>query len=141
MEEAQPVCVFNPVVSHGPHPSPLHSPVPLRLTFPRGHFPRLAECAHFHYETVDFGNVQVSPENLHTQTHTHMCSRFLCSSAGALGLPFLHCLHVISPEGSIKCLPPHLVTAAFISPFHAKACCSSWLILRITAYWCQRQLA
>lgn len=33
-----------------------------RLTFPRGHFPRLAECAHFHYETVDFGNVQVSPE-------------------------------------------------------------------------------
>uniref|UniRef100_A0A669C9R7 Rho GTPase activating protein 32a n=1 Tax=Oreochromis niloticus TaxID=8128 RepID=A0A669C9R7_ORENI len=29
-----------------------------RLTFPRGHFPRLAECAHFHYETVDFGNVQ-----------------------------------------------------------------------------------
>ncbi|TNN01710.1 hypothetical protein fugu_011092 [Takifugu bimaculatus] len=29
-----------------------------KLTFPRGHFPRLAECAHFHYETVDFGNVQ-----------------------------------------------------------------------------------
>uniref|UniRef100_A0A3Q1BPI8 Rho GTPase activating protein 32a n=1 Tax=Amphiprion ocellaris TaxID=80972 RepID=A0A3Q1BPI8_AMPOC len=26
----------------------------------KGHFPRLAECAHFHYETVDFGNVQVS---------------------------------------------------------------------------------
>lgn len=37
-----------------------------RLTFPRGHFPRLAECAHFHYETVDFGNVQVSPENTRT---------------------------------------------------------------------------
>lgn len=34
-----------------------------RLTFPRGHFPRLAECAHFHYETVDFGNVQVSSES------------------------------------------------------------------------------
>uniref|UniRef100_A0A3Q3N8T5 Uncharacterized protein n=1 Tax=Labrus bergylta TaxID=56723 RepID=A0A3Q3N8T5_9LABR len=34
----------------------------LRLTFPRGHFPRLEECAHFHYETVDFGNVQVSTE-------------------------------------------------------------------------------
>ncbi|XP_076591509.1 rho GTPase-activating protein 32 isoform X1 [Chaetodon auriga] len=32
----------------------------LRLTFPRGHFPRLAECAHFHYETVDFGNVQLA---------------------------------------------------------------------------------
>uniref|UniRef100_A0AAZ3PCA6 Rho GTPase activating protein 32b n=1 Tax=Oncorhynchus tshawytscha TaxID=74940 RepID=A0AAZ3PCA6_ONCTS len=31
-----------------------------RLTFPRGHFPRLAECAHFHYETVDFGTVQLS---------------------------------------------------------------------------------
>lgn len=35
-----------------------------RLTFPRGHFPRLAECAHFHYETVDFGNVQVSSKIL-----------------------------------------------------------------------------
>ncbi|XP_020509904.2 rho GTPase-activating protein 32 [Labrus bergylta] len=31
-----------------------------KLTFPRGHFPRLEECAHFHYETVDFGNVQLS---------------------------------------------------------------------------------
>uniref|UniRef100_A0A3B4A9G5 Uncharacterized protein n=1 Tax=Periophthalmus magnuspinnatus TaxID=409849 RepID=A0A3B4A9G5_9GOBI len=30
-----------------------------RLTFPRGHFPKLAECAHFHYETVDFGTAQV----------------------------------------------------------------------------------
>uniref|UniRef100_A0A3B4WF42 Uncharacterized protein n=1 Tax=Seriola lalandi dorsalis TaxID=1841481 RepID=A0A3B4WF42_SERLL len=39
-----------------------------RLTFPRGHFPRLAECAHFHYETVDFGNVQVSLENTYSVT-------------------------------------------------------------------------
>ncbi|XP_051253749.1 rho GTPase-activating protein 32 [Dicentrarchus labrax] len=31
-----------------------------KLTFPRGHFPMLAECAHFHYETVDFGNVQLA---------------------------------------------------------------------------------
>ncbi|XP_029028396.1 rho GTPase-activating protein 32 isoform X2 [Betta splendens] len=31
-----------------------------KLTFPRGHFPRLAECAHFHYETVDFGSVQLA---------------------------------------------------------------------------------
>ncbi|XP_028320304.1 rho GTPase-activating protein 32 isoform X2 [Gouania willdenowi] len=31
-----------------------------KLTFSRGHFPRLAECAHFHYETVDFGNVQLT---------------------------------------------------------------------------------
>uniref|UniRef100_A0A3P8YXI4 Rho GTPase activating protein 32a n=1 Tax=Esox lucius TaxID=8010 RepID=A0A3P8YXI4_ESOLU len=31
-----------------------------KLTFPRGHFPRLAECAHFHYETVDFGTVQLA---------------------------------------------------------------------------------
>ncbi|KAJ7995519.1 hypothetical protein DPEC_G00245420 [Dallia pectoralis] len=31
-----------------------------KLTFPRGHFPRLAECAHFHYETVDFGTVQLT---------------------------------------------------------------------------------
>nr|XP_020470505.1 rho GTPase-activating protein 32-like isoform X2 [Monopterus albus] len=31
-----------------------------KLMFPRGHFPRLAECAHFHYETVDFGSVQLA---------------------------------------------------------------------------------
>ncbi|XP_071392441.1 LOW QUALITY PROTEIN: rho GTPase-activating protein 32-like [Centroberyx affinis] len=31
-----------------------------KLTFPRGHFPRLAECAHFHYENVDFGTVQLA---------------------------------------------------------------------------------
>ncbi|XP_068614715.1 rho GTPase-activating protein 32-like [Brachionichthys hirsutus] len=31
-----------------------------KLTFPKGHFPRLAECAHFHYENVDFGNVQLT---------------------------------------------------------------------------------
>ncbi|XP_077578974.1 uncharacterized protein arhgap32a isoform X1 [Stigmatopora nigra] len=31
-----------------------------KLTFPKGHFPRLAECAHFHYETVDFGNVELA---------------------------------------------------------------------------------
>uniref|UniRef100_A0A3P8WB10 Rho GTPase activating protein 32a n=1 Tax=Cynoglossus semilaevis TaxID=244447 RepID=A0A3P8WB10_CYNSE len=31
-----------------------------KLTFPRGHFPRLEECAHFHYENVDFGNIQLA---------------------------------------------------------------------------------
>lgn len=46
-----------------------------RLTFPRGHFPRLAECAHFHYETVDFGNVQVRPENTYSVTSA---AEFLC---------------------------------------------------------------
>uniref|UniRef100_A0A8B9K2Q0 Rho GTPase activating protein 32a n=1 Tax=Astyanax mexicanus TaxID=7994 RepID=A0A8B9K2Q0_ASTMX len=30
------------------------------LTLSKGHFPRLEECAHFHYENVDFGSVQVS---------------------------------------------------------------------------------
>ncbi|XP_061538114.1 LOW QUALITY PROTEIN: rho GTPase-activating protein 33 [Phycodurus eques] len=31
-----------------------------KLTFPRGHFPRLAECAHFHYENADFGKVELA---------------------------------------------------------------------------------
>lgn len=31
-----------------------------RLSFTKGHFPKMAECAHFHYENVDFGNIQVS---------------------------------------------------------------------------------
>uniref|UniRef100_A0A8C2BGH2 Rho GTPase activating protein 32a n=1 Tax=Cyprinus carpio TaxID=7962 RepID=A0A8C2BGH2_CYPCA len=30
-----------------------------KLSLTKGHFPRLAECAHFHYENVDFGSVQV----------------------------------------------------------------------------------
>lgn len=30
-----------------------------RLCFTKGHFPKLAECAHFHYENVDFGTIQV----------------------------------------------------------------------------------
>ncbi|MGH0186347.1 UNVERIFIED_CONTAM: hypothetical protein FKN15_023710 [Acipenser sinensis] len=30
----------------------------VRLTFTKGHFPKLAECAHFHYENVDFGTIQ-----------------------------------------------------------------------------------
>ncbi|XP_076988192.1 rho GTPase-activating protein 33 [Tamandua tetradactyla] len=35
-----------------------------RLLAPRGPFPRLADCAHFHYENVDFGHIQLllSPE-------------------------------------------------------------------------------
>ncbi|XP_068772645.1 rho GTPase-activating protein 32 isoform X3 [Struthio camelus] len=31
-----------------------------RLSFTKGHFPKMAECAHFHYENVDFGNIQLS---------------------------------------------------------------------------------
>nr|XP_054106290.1 rho GTPase-activating protein 33 isoform X6 [Callithrix jacchus] len=30
-----------------------------RLSTPRGPFPRLADCAHFHYENVDFGHIQL----------------------------------------------------------------------------------
>uniref|UniRef100_A0AAZ3NU54 Rho GTPase-activating protein 32-like n=1 Tax=Oncorhynchus tshawytscha TaxID=74940 RepID=A0AAZ3NU54_ONCTS len=31
-----------------------------KLSFTKGHFPMLAECAHFHYENVDFGTIQLS---------------------------------------------------------------------------------
>uniref|UniRef100_A0A3P8WJI4 Rho GTPase-activating protein 32 n=1 Tax=Cynoglossus semilaevis TaxID=244447 RepID=A0A3P8WJI4_CYNSE len=31
-----------------------------KLCFTKGHFPKLAECAHFHYENVDFGSIQLS---------------------------------------------------------------------------------
>ncbi|XP_051895747.1 rho GTPase-activating protein 32 isoform X2 [Pristis pectinata] len=30
-----------------------------KLAFTKGHFPKLAECAHFHYENVDFGSIQL----------------------------------------------------------------------------------
>ncbi|XP_029768987.1 rho GTPase-activating protein 33 [Terrapene carolina triunguis] len=32
---------------------------PKRLSITRAHFPKLAECAHFHYEAVDFGHIQL----------------------------------------------------------------------------------
>ncbi|XP_072342940.1 rho GTPase-activating protein 32-like isoform X3 [Scyliorhinus torazame] len=31
-----------------------------KLAFTKGHFPKLAECAHFHYENVDFGSIQLA---------------------------------------------------------------------------------
>uniref|UniRef100_A0A4W4EAH3 Rho GTPase-activating protein 32 n=1 Tax=Electrophorus electricus TaxID=8005 RepID=A0A4W4EAH3_ELEEL len=31
-----------------------------KLSFTKGHFPKLAECAHFHYENVDFGTIQLN---------------------------------------------------------------------------------
>ncbi|XP_061596635.1 rho GTPase-activating protein 32 isoform X3 [Cololabis saira] len=31
-----------------------------KLCFSKAHFPKLAECAHFHYENVDFGTIQLS---------------------------------------------------------------------------------
>ncbi|XP_063292208.1 rho GTPase-activating protein 32 isoform X2 [Pelobates fuscus] len=31
-----------------------------KLSFTKGHFPKLAECAHFHYENVDFGSIQLT---------------------------------------------------------------------------------
>ncbi|XP_063799721.1 rho GTPase-activating protein 32 isoform X2 [Pseudophryne corroboree] len=31
-----------------------------KISFSKGHFPKLAECAHFHYENVDFGSVQLT---------------------------------------------------------------------------------
>ncbi|XP_061452849.1 rho GTPase-activating protein 33 isoform X2 [Rhineura floridana] len=30
-----------------------------RLSITRGHFPKLTECAHFHYEVIDFGHIQL----------------------------------------------------------------------------------
>ncbi|XP_028825301.1 rho GTPase-activating protein 32 isoform X2 [Denticeps clupeoides] len=31
-----------------------------KLSITKGHFPRLADCAHFHYDSVDFGSIQLS---------------------------------------------------------------------------------
>ncbi|XP_060799789.1 rho GTPase-activating protein 32 isoform X4 [Neoarius graeffei] len=49
-----------------------------KLPLSKGHFPRLAECAHFHYENVDFGSVQLTltcDEN--DLTHSSLNSREL----------------------------------------------------------------
>ncbi|XP_007539569.1 rho GTPase-activating protein 32 isoform X2 [Erinaceus europaeus] len=31
-----------------------------KLPFTKGHFPKMAECAHFHYENVEFGSIQLA---------------------------------------------------------------------------------
>uniref|UniRef100_A0A671RHP2 Rho GTPase-activating protein 32 n=1 Tax=Sinocyclocheilus anshuiensis TaxID=1608454 RepID=A0A671RHP2_9TELE len=47
-----------------------------RLSLTKGHFPRLAECAHFHYENVDFGSVQLSlSEDQNGLTHNGLDSK------------------------------------------------------------------
>lgn len=52
------ICCFS--LLSGLHPSHSVLLVCSRLSFTKGHFPKMAECAHFHYENVDFGNIQVS---------------------------------------------------------------------------------
>ncbi|TRY87689.1 hypothetical protein DNTS_021036 [Danionella cerebrum] len=47
-----------------------------KLSLTKGHFPRLAECAHFHYENVDFGSVQLSlTEDQTDLTHNGLDSK------------------------------------------------------------------
>uniref|UniRef100_A0A8C1P7G6 Rho GTPase-activating protein 32 n=2 Tax=Cyprinus carpio TaxID=7962 RepID=A0A8C1P7G6_CYPCA len=47
-----------------------------KLSLTKGHFPRLAECAHFHYENVDFGSVQLSlSEDQNDLTHNGLNSK------------------------------------------------------------------
>ncbi|XP_077064791.1 rho GTPase-activating protein 32 isoform X1 [Siphateles boraxobius] len=49
-----------------------------KLSLTKGHFPRLADCAHFHYEIVDFGSVQLSlPEDRNNLTHNGLDSKEL----------------------------------------------------------------
>ncbi|CAN8199210.1 unnamed protein product [Coccothraustes coccothraustes] len=49
-----------------------------KLSFTKGHFPKMAECAHFHYENVDFGNIQLSlPEEQNEVTRNGCESREL----------------------------------------------------------------
>lgn len=46
-----------------------------RLCFTKGHFPKLAECAHFHYENVDFGSIQVKALMVFLKTLRHQMNR------------------------------------------------------------------
>ncbi|KAJ0004201.1 hypothetical protein NQD34_010415 [Periophthalmus magnuspinnatus] len=48
-----------------------------KLNFTKGHFPKLAECAHFHYENVDFGTIQVKTSSQPTSAHVPVTSAFL----------------------------------------------------------------
>uniref|UniRef100_A0A672RB68 Rho GTPase-activating protein 32 n=1 Tax=Sinocyclocheilus grahami TaxID=75366 RepID=A0A672RB68_SINGR len=62
-------------VSNGPPGPDLGNPG-VKLSLTKGHFPTLAECAHFHYEIVDFGSVQLSlSEDQNHLTHNGLDSK------------------------------------------------------------------
>uniref|UniRef100_A0ACB8EXZ5 Rho GTPase-activating protein 32 n=1 Tax=Sphaerodactylus townsendi TaxID=933632 RepID=A0ACB8EXZ5_9SAUR len=48
-----------------------------KLSFTKGHFPKMAECAHFHYENVDFGNIQAEELNIMNIRFPHVIFHFM----------------------------------------------------------------
>lgn len=50
-----------------------------RLSITKGHFPKLAECAHFHYDNVEFGTVQVKI----CMNHVSMSTRTVLSASAS----------------------------------------------------------
>uniref|UniRef100_A0A8C5N2X2 Rho GTPase-activating protein 32 n=1 Tax=Gouania willdenowi TaxID=441366 RepID=A0A8C5N2X2_GOUWI len=57
-----------------------------KLSFTKGHFPKLAECAHFHYENVDFGSIQLSLGDDHSDVN-----RTSCESKDLVYLVHIYC--------------------------------------------------
>lgn len=75
-----------------------------RLSFTKGHFPKLAECAHFHYENVDFGTIQVKPSMLLFALHHTSYTKYpKCSELEPeAGLITLHCVCFLHWCGFLK---------------------------------------
>ncbi|KAM3923358.1 rho GTPase-activating protein 32 [Leptodactylus fuscus] len=44
-----------------------------KISFTKGHFPKLAECAHFHYENVDFGSIQLTLTEEQSEQNRNGC--------------------------------------------------------------------
>lgn len=89
-----------------------------RLPFTKGHFPKMAECAHFHYENVEFGSIQVYLKYfLHTELRYIYISILFCISF------FNLCIWEITLRSSFFC-------------WCLIGGCENFYILLLTNTWC-----
>ncbi|XP_032304954.1 rho GTPase-activating protein 32-like [Coturnix japonica] len=79
-----------------------------RLSFTKGHFPKMAECAHFHYENVDFGNIQ-ELKNLQSKPDDLLWDVFLRCETSCSHLKFVLLKYFVSHKELLwgACLDPH----------------------------------
>uniref|UniRef100_A0A8I3WJ36 Rho GTPase activating protein 32 n=1 Tax=Callithrix jacchus TaxID=9483 RepID=A0A8I3WJ36_CALJA len=73
-----------------------------KLPFTKGHFPKMAECAHFHYENVEFGSIQLSLSEEQNEVMKNGCESkelvYLVQIACQVGLFPGHCVELINQK-------------------------------------------
>lgn len=100
-----------------------------RLPFTKGHFPKMAECAHFHYENVEFGSIQVYlkyflyTELRHTYTYIYVSDRWHLEIGFSIvvllvdGKTFLLFWYLMTPISSGSSIMESAQISEFLSDF------------------------